>query len=339
MPSCGSQVILCDLPIRFDTYEGCGHICKYCFAYRKRDVTKIGDGESAESLRRFIEGRRMNDVSWCDWNIPLHWGGMSDPFQPIERTRRRSLEALKVFAETQYPFVVSTKGLLLAEEPYLSLISQCNAVVQVSIVCDKYDDIEKGASTFAQRLEMIRKVAPHVKRVICRIQPYMTSVYTDVLRNLPKFKEAGAYGVILEGMKFPKKLPGLEKVGGDYCYPTEILRPQFERIRDTAHNVGLRFFSGENRLRAMGDSLCCCGIEGLEGFQPNTYNMNHYLYDRDNFVPRPHMEVAGTADCYGSLLQSTNSNRVIRTKSFAHYMGGAITRDKGIIESLTERRK
>ena len=30
MPSCGSQIFLCDVPIRFDTYKGCskkkGHI-------------------------------------------------------------------------------------------------------------------------------------------------------------------------------------------------------------------------------------------------------------------------------------------------------------------------
>lgn len=338
MPRCGSQVVLCDVPIRYDTYEGCGHICRYCFAYRKRDVAKISDGESAESLRKFIEGKRGSDTAWCDWNIPLHWGGMSDPFQPIERTHKRSLEALKVFAETKYPFIVSTKGTLLKEPEYLALISQCNAVLQVSMVCSKYDQLEKGASTFEERLEMIRIVAPHVKRVIVRIQPYMTSVFKDVLKNLQRFKDAGVYGIIVEGMKFPQKIDGLVKVEGDYCYPAAKLRQQFEVIRDTAHNVGLKFYSGENRLRAMGDSLCCCGIDGLEGFEPNTYNMNHYLYDPENFVPRPHMQEPGTAGCYGSLHQDTNSHRVIREKSFAYYMGGAITKDKGIIDGLTDKK-
>ena len=27
--SCGSQVILCNLPVRFDTYVGCSHGCRY----------------------------------------------------------------------------------------------------------------------------------------------------------------------------------------------------------------------------------------------------------------------------------------------------------------------
>ena len=41
MPNCGSQCWLCDLPIRFDTYKGCSHACRYCFANAKRDLTDI----------------------------------------------------------------------------------------------------------------------------------------------------------------------------------------------------------------------------------------------------------------------------------------------------------
>ena len=26
---CGSQVVLCEYPIRLDTYEGCSHDCRY----------------------------------------------------------------------------------------------------------------------------------------------------------------------------------------------------------------------------------------------------------------------------------------------------------------------
>lgn len=138
MPKCGSQIAICDLPIRFDTYEGCSHLCTYCFVLRKNDL-KVEMGESAQALRRWITGARSQEFMWCDWDIPLHWGGMSDPFQPVEKKERRSLEALKVLAETKYPFVVSTKNALIADEPYLELIKQSNCVVQFSAVCPKYD--------------------------------------------------------------------------------------------------------------------------------------------------------------------------------------------------------
>ena len=125
-------------------------------------------GESAQALRRWITGARSQEFMWCDWDIPLHWGGMSDPFQPVEKKERRSLEALKVLAETKYPFVVSTKNALIADEPYLELIKQSNCVVQFSAVCPKYDKMERGASPYAQRMEAAKKIAPH-KRVIIRV--------------------------------------------------------------------------------------------------------------------------------------------------------------------------
>ena len=101
MPKCGSQIILCDLPIRFDTYKGCSHGCKYCFVTRKTDINNIEIGETAKHLEKFIEGKRNEETAWCDWDIPLHWGGVSDPFQPIELKYRISFECLKIFAKTK----------------------------------------------------------------------------------------------------------------------------------------------------------------------------------------------------------------------------------------------
>lgn len=68
-------------------------------------------------------------------------------------------------------------------------------------------------------------------------------------------------------MKFAKKQPGLVKAGGDFVYPKETLARHYREIRDTAHKHGLKFYCGENRLRDMGDSLICCGIDGLEGYR------------------------------------------------------------------------
>lgn len=136
---CGSQIILCNLPVRFDTYRGCSHGCRYCFAQKKNDISHIERDESVDGLRSFIEGKRGNETEWCDWNIPIHWGGMSDPFQPVEKQIHASYECLKLLAETKYPFVVSTKGRLIADPEYLDLLAQCNCVLQISMVCSKYD--------------------------------------------------------------------------------------------------------------------------------------------------------------------------------------------------------
>lgn len=242
-------------------------------------------------------------------------GGVSDPFQPVEKTLRASYECLKVFAETKYPFVVSTKGKLIADAEYLELLKQCNCVVQISLVCDKYDKLETGAPTFEERLEIIRKVAPNVKRVIVRIQPYMCEVFKDVYDNLAKFKDAGAYGVIVEGMKFAAKKDGLIKVGGDWTYSRQKIERDIIRLRDRAHELGLKFYSGENRTRKLGDSLTCCGIDGLEGFAPNAYNLNHII-NREDVQPTEKMKETGTAECFKAIYQDTQSSGRLSKSSF-----------------------
>lgn len=203
---------------------------------------------------------------------------MSDPFQPCEHYYRMSYNALRVFAETKYPFVVSTKGRIIAEPEYLELLKKCNCVVQISMVCSSYDKLEEGAPSFEERLEIARKVAPSVKRLIVRIQPYMHEVYGEVYENLEKFKAAGAYGVIVEGMKFASKRPGLVKVAGDYTYPKALIEGDILKLKQRAHELGLALYSGENRTRELGDSLCCCGVSDLPGFKVNEYNLNHLLH-------------------------------------------------------------
>lgn len=315
MPNCSSQCYLCDVPIRFDTYVGCSHGCSYCFANKFQDISKIGKGEGVNQLRGFIEGKRSGETKWCDWNIPLHWGGMSDPFQPCEKIHRISYECLKVFAETQYPFIVSTKGKLVADDEYLELLERCNCCVQISAVCSSYDKLEKGCPTFVERVEMIRKLSGRVKRVNVRIQPYMHEVFDEVYSNLGKLADAGAYGVTIEGMKFQKKKAGLVRIGGDSTYPYEVILSDFLKLKERAHELGLKVYAGENRIRAYGDSLTCCGVDGMEGFKVNTFNLSHIL-NGDKPEPKGAMTEPNTGACFHGLCIGKDKGQLSK-QSFA----------------------
>lgn len=283
------------------------------------DIEKVTMKNCAKQLRSFIDGKRNGVTKWCDWAIPLHWGGLSDPFQPIERRGGASLECLKVFAETKYPVIISTKGKLITDEPYLSILRECNAVVQVSMVCSSYDRMEPGAPSFDERLSMVARLAGNCRRVIVRAQPYITGVKREFLSNVPRFAEAGAHGVTVEGMKFKKGKPGLVKVRGDYCYPEDLLEAHYALIRDACHDAGLAFYCAENRLRPMGDSPACCGCGDLPGFRGNRFNAVSLLNGID-CAPTDRMKEVGTAMCFKAIHQSPGSSIELRKESFASQM-------------------
>lgn len=129
--------------------------------------------------------------------------------------------------------------------------------MQISCVSKHYDNIEKGAPTYKERLNMIETLSKNVQRVIVRCQPYLPQIKHDVLKHsLKDFAQAGAYGVIFEGMKYNKKPVNcgydLIRIGGDLCYDKQLLREHFELFKTKAHKLGMKFFVGENRLRQNG---------------------------------------------------------------------------------------
>ena len=153
----------------------------------------------------------------------------------------------------------------------------------------------------------------------------MPEVFRDIMENVPRIKEAGAYGIVTEGMKFAKAKPGMIRIGGDSCYPRAVLERDFLQIRQEAHRNGLRFYCGENRLRAMGDDMCCCGIDGLPGFKGNDYNLCMILNGKTP-EPTEHMKKVGTGGCFKSLRQNAGTTEKIARQSFYGLMQEELSR-------------
>ena len=321
-----SNVFICDLPVRMDNYDGCSHGCSYCFVRLKRDISQVKGTDISQQLQSFIQGKRVQELKMFDYDIPLHWGGLSDPFQPLERKLRLSEKLLKIFAETQYPFVISTKGIVVFD--YIELLKKCNCVIQFSAVCKRYDQYEPEAMPFEKRLEAMKLLSPY-KRVVARMQPYQPFVLKDTLGSIEQFADAGIYGIAFEAMKYKKKTPNTLPIGGDYLFPINILKAHFFKLKDKANSLGLKFFGAENRLRQFGDSLCCCGVEGM-GWQYHKANLNHHLFDPEG--------VTLTDGCIhntksSTCRQDTKSGMFVKNNSFTSILELA-KQDKGLVEQL-----
>jgi len=325
MPNCGCQVINCDVPIRLDSYRGCSFRCGYCIEHLKGRSPAIPVVQDrADSLERFIRGDRRTTTNWCDWKIPLHWGGLSDPFQPCEQIHGISLSMLRIFARTGYPVIISTKSLMLLREPYLSLLSECNVVLQVSLVSnsERYRRWERHAPSFRSRLKMLWKLSGRVKRLIVRVQPYMPELLGEILRLVPIYAASGVYGITVEGLKWNEVWGGLTVYeGGSMRYSHDALFRDFIMLRECCHSFGLRFYSADNKLRHLGDSPTCCGCDDLAGFTPHVANLNYGSHPR--FTSQ--MERPGTAGVFRSFQMTGDFHKKLAKMSYKEAYSGVLS--------------
>ena len=315
--SCGIQCMTCDYPIHMDTYKGCSHACKYCFVKAKYAIHNVEPIHTTQSLRNFINGGRNYETRWCDWDIPIHWGGNSDPFQPAELEHHCSLECLEIFADTGYPFIVSTKNpVMLTQEPYLSLISKCRCVLQISMACSKYDRLEQGAPTFTERLKAADFLHDKVTRIIARVRPYFPDCHEDIVKAIPEYAKAGIYGISISSYITKKKTQGMKRYGNTYMFDCDFLEPLLREIKQVCHDNGLKFFCCEDGFEHWSDSLTCCGTMGLEDFKPNTYNISHMSYDDEQPEPTEAMKAINTYQPFKCIGQSQTWAMHCKTMTF-----------------------
>lgn len=327
LPKTSLAVNRCAFPINFDTYKGCEHQCKYCFANLAPNGERVNVkfDSTAKDLTNWIAGSRGATESWCDWNIPICIGRNSDPFQPIERKEKRTLACLKVLAKSGYPFIITTKNAMCAEGEWLEVLKDCNFVMQFSMLCPDMDKLERGASSYEERLAAISKIAPYARRVVARWQPLFLELAPKAMREIPRLKEAGAYAVLCE-CAFLKKPLGKCNVytNGQFLYPVADKEKWETRIKQKCHAHGLVFLSSDTKR--LSDSLCCCCGDGLEkhGFIPNRCNAVWYYLDRKNYCATAGQKKVGSARAFHNVMFGREDYKKLAQYTFQQAMENAI---------------
>ena len=224
---------------------------------------------------------------------PIHIGGLSEPLQPIDKKYRVTFNAIEVLRNLDYPVLVSTKGVLLGDVEYLDLMaSHSKLALQVSF--SALDDemgsrLEPYAPLPSQRMNMLVEAARRGIWTSIRLQPFPFPVRHVDDYNLKLLAELGARHVIVEHLRIPtnfdkKALFNLSKALGmdildyyrtngiqfnrvNYELSSEAKIPNILEFRSRAHEVGLTFGCGDNDLHHLSDDGCCCGVQGLAGFE------------------------------------------------------------------------
>ncbi|KDE13413.1 Rv2578c family radical SAM protein [Rhodococcus aetherivorans] len=198
-----------NLPFRFtvNTFRGCSHACRYCFARPTHEYLDLDAGRDFDSrivvktnvaavLRRELARR-----SWKREHVAL--GTNTDPYQRAEGRYRLMPGVIRALAESGTPFSILTKGTLLRRDlPLLTLAAgQVDIGVAVSLAIGEPDlqkQIEPGTPSPKARLDLIRAVSDaglpcHV--MVAPVIPCLTDSTRHLDDLLGAISAAGATGV------------------------------------------------------------------------------------------------------------------------------------------------
>lgn len=193
------------LPYKYDinVYRGCAHRCTYCYALYSHEYLGAGsfyDQVYAKTNIADVLRRELPKFSRETVNL----GGVTDSYQPAERTLCLMPAVLKLLSEYGVSMVISTKSTLILRD--IELLKRVDEAAGASIAftvttADKRTSalIEPGASPSGARMDAVRTLSQeglscgvHLMPII----PFLTSGAESLEAVFAAAKEAGARYVL-----------------------------------------------------------------------------------------------------------------------------------------------
>lgn len=207
-----------DIPFTWslNPYRGCEHGCTYCYARPGHEYLGLSCGldfetriiakpDAAALLRAHLASR-----SWMPQTIAC--SGVTDPYQPVERTLGITRAVLEVFRETRHPVGVITKSRLVTRD--IDLLQELARVgaAAVAISVTTLDNrlaaaMEPRASSPAARLAAIRELAGAGVPVTVMTAPMIPGLNDHELPSLLEAaRDAGATSAGYVLLRLPHQL-------------------------------------------------------------------------------------------------------------------------------------
>lgn len=302
-----SQFVMCGNCFRMDTYKGCSFGCTYCFANYRPWLTKQVQQVSDINLVRkwFYEALELNDTSnikkeMLNRRVPIHLGGMADPFQTLEWEYGATYEFLKLTKEYNYPVNMSTKTAHLPDK-YWGVLDPNIHTFSISLLGYSDDYVKKWETNTPMATERIKFIEELKSRgfwVSIRIQPIID---IDEVLLLIKNSEHLVDFYTVEHLKIPMNNPKMAKlVLGKLENPT-LLKPfegewwfdpkdKIKNIERIKESTKVKIGCGDDDLHIMSDTLNCCGIDTMPSAFENWYKYNSMYIkltgDRSQWSPQ-----------------------------------------------------
>lgn len=295
-----SQFRFCGNPFRLDFYRFCTFGCSYCFA---RNLNNDGFKRSYakfELVENYFKKAFESDlpptnltVELLRHKVPLHIGGMSDPFQPIEFEYKLNYELIKLSNKYNYPLIFSTKQCYLPEE-YWQILNPKLHAFQISLMGYDEDYVKKyedNTPSPQKRIAFLKKLREKGFWCSIRIQPIVD--IEQVLKLCKEIDGVASY-ITLEHLKINIENPNYQEKFSDIVaqyqnrgsktrdleLPTNSKIENIEKIKKvlTKTKIGV----GDNDLHYLSESRCCCGVDTINENFDNylKYNLTYFTTEQ-----------------------------------------------------------
>lgn len=301
-PRITSEYMDCSLPLTFDQSSICSYGCLYCFAfYQKSNNPAYKKGVpniyiNVEHFEKVLTGQKPENPYYKNFlkhRFPLHWGGLTDPFDGKEQKDTTSLQLIKILAKHNYPTLFSTKGTLPTVEPYLDVFKKAadkkNFAFQFSIITNSDEvaaAVEPGVPSTTDRLKAMKTMSDMGYWTVLRLRPFILDITDKGLKDLVRrAAESGARAISTEFFcmdcrmnnaiqarykaisavvgydiqKFYSDLSPSER-GGYMRLNREIKREHMETLLRLCKKYNLQLNVSDPDFKELNMSGSCCGL-------------------------------------------------------------------------------
>jgi DNA repair photolyase len=151
-----------------NAYRGCEHGCVYCFARPTHETLGFSSGLDFETrilVKRDAARLLRAELSRASWKPQvIALSGVTDPYQPAERTLKLTRGCLEVLAEFRNPVLVVTKNHLVTRDcdllGDLARVGAAAVCISITTLDGRLQRVmEPRASAPARRLEAVHVLA------------------------------------------------------------------------------------------------------------------------------------------------------------------------------------
>jgi len=311
-PRWSGEILDCSMPMTFDQYNRCSFDCMYCFSFFQRALIKYKKrtkdkrlytqkpsfSVNVEQVKRLFNGE-LPESQFKDYiadQIPMQWGGLSDPFDMFEKKYGVGLEILKHLYAMKYPICFSTKGTWWVKDKRYMDMFRGNDFwnVKCSIInlhSGRAKLMERGVPSPMERLdamnELVQVMGPKGGGVTLRLRPFIVGLSDRDNEHIELVQRAAKAGATAVSMEFlcvesrctPESRERFDQMGeiigmdlldfyrkntvnatGYLRLNWKIKQPFVEAVERECKKTGMRFYVSDAHWKDKCPNGNCCGL-------------------------------------------------------------------------------